>query len=154
MRNMLSSLNNLSSDIFNIMTNRLSFPSLLLVAAFAGCTAHAAEPMSAEDFDAYTLGKTLFYGREGQAYGVEKYLPGRKVIWSFLDGQCQHGDWYPEGEQICFVYENQHDPQCWRFSLTPEGLRAQFENRSEATQLYETDDPSSEMICLVPDVGV
>ncbi|QBF32732.1 hypothetical protein [Thalassococcus sp. S3] len=110
--------------------------------------------MTAEEFDAYTRGKTLFYGEGGQAYGVERYLEGRRVIWSFLDGQCKEGMWYEQDGQICFVYEDRPDPQCWTFSEGPNGLIARFENDPQATELYEAQDLGEEMICHGPDVGV
>lgn len=114
----------------------------------------AAEPMDGETFDRYTRGKTLFYGFDGTAYGVERYLPNRRVIWSFMDGRCQTGYWYEQSDQICFLYEDRTDPQCWSFSLTPNGLSARFQNDPETTELYESDDIGEEMICLGPDVGV
>lgn len=111
--------------------------------------------MSAEAFDAYTRGKTLFYGSLGQTYGVERYLDNRRVIWSFLDGECKHGSWYEEDGQICFVYEDRpNDPQCWTFRETPSGLIAQFENDPGSTELYEAQDIGEEMLCYGPDVGV
>lgn len=113
----------------------------------------AAEPMTAEAFNRYTLGRTLYYGLDGNTYGVERYLPGRRVLWSFLDGRCQKGHWYEEAGQICFVYEDQGAPQCWTFSLEPRGLVAQFENDPQATELYEVEDLDEKMLCYGPDVG-
>ena len=111
--------------------------------------------MTGEAFDAYTRGKTLFYGSDGEAYGVERYLDGRRVIWSFLDGQCKNGIWYEENSQICFVYEDRpYDPQCWTFTQTQRGLSAQFENDPDSTELYEAQDLGEEMLCYGPDVGV
>lgn len=136
------------------MTARLLIPVLIAIATVCSGATALAEPMSAARFDAYTRGKTLFYGSGGEAYGVEKYLPNRRVLWSFLDGRCQYGDWYPQGDQICFVYESIDIPQCWRFTLGPDGLRAQFEDEPEETQLYETHEINAEMICLGPEVGV
>lgn len=127
---------------------------LLTSLALTPVVALAAEPLGAEDFDRYTRGKTLFYGFDGTAYGVERYLPGRRVIWSFLDGRCQEGSWYEEAGQICFLYEDRSDPQCWSFELTPKGLSARFHNDPEATELYESGDVDEEMLCLGPDVGV
>lgn len=130
---------------------------LLILLAFITSlpqTGRAVEPMGAEEFDRYTQGKTLFYGFDGTAYGVERYLPGRRVIWSFLDGRCQEGIWYEEAGQICFVYEDNSQPQCWSFMLTPEGLNARFQNDPQATELYESGDVDDEMICLGPEVGV
>lgn len=110
--------------------------------------------MTAEAFDAYTRGKTLFYGFEGQLYGVERYLDGRRVVWSFLDGRCRDGIWYEENGQICFVYEDRPDPQCWSFAQGAGGLIARFENDPTATQLYEAEDIGEDMICYGPEVGV
>lgn len=115
----------------------------------------AGTSMTAEEFDNYTRGKTLFYGSEGELYGVERYLDNRRVIWSFLDGQCKDGWWYEEAGQICFIYEDRPgDPQCWTFSRAPGGLQAQFENDPDATELYEAEDVDEEMLCYGPDVGV
>ena len=116
--------------------------------------AHAGGPMTAAEFDAYTQNKTFYYGSNGQPYGAEEYLSNRRVIWTFLDGECQHGEWYQEGQQICFVYENLPDPQCWSFRHSPNGLVAQFENHPEKTELYEVEISHSPLVCPGPKVGV
>ncbi|WP_405049019.1 hypothetical protein [Roseobacter fucihabitans] len=115
----------------------------------------AGEPMSAQEFDDYTRGKTLFYGQGGASYGAERYMSNRRVQWSFLDGQCKEGEWYEEGGQICFIYEdNPDDPQCWTFSEKGSGLIARFQNLPGTTELYEAGDMGQEMICLGPEIGV
>lgn len=114
----------------------------------------AGEPLNGEAFDRYTQGRTLYYGFDGTTYGVERYLPGRRVLWSFLDGRCQTGHWYEDAGQICFVYEDRSEPQCWSFSLEPQGLVAQFESDPQATELYEVEDLDEKMLCYGPDVGV
>ncbi len=126
----------------------------VILSLFAALPALAETPLGAEDFDAYTRGKTLFYGADGSAYGVERYLSDRRVIWSFLDGECQDGIWYEEGGQICFLYEDRTDPQCWTFYQGPNGLIARFENDPQATELYEAQDIGEDMLCYGPDVGV
>ena len=126
------------------------FCSLLLLPA----TALAETRLGADAFDRYTKGKTLFYGFDGEAYGVERYLPGRRVIWSFLDGDCLEGQWYEDAGQICFVYEDRSAPQCWDFSVGPGGLTARFEGDPTATELYEAHEIGQEMICHGPEVGV
>ncbi len=127
---------------------------LMILLTFSAQAAAAQPPLSATEFDDYTRGKTLFYGFEGQIYGVERYLPNRRVIWSFLDGDCKEGIWYQREEQICFVYEDRLDPQCWVFTRSGGGLIAQFEGDPQATELYEAEDLGEEMICYGPDVGV
>lgn len=111
-------------------------------------------PMGAEAFDTYTKGKTLYFRENGAAYGAERYLPGRRVEWSFLDGICKFGEWYPDDGAICFVYEDRPDPQCWEFELTPNGLSATFLGDGEVQDLYEAEQSDKPMYCVGPDVGV
>ncbi|MDF3414182.1 hypothetical protein HKX54_06920 [Sulfitobacter sp. M57] len=114
----------------------------------------AQDLLTPEEFDAYTKGKTLFYGKSGQAYGAEIYYENRRVEWSFLDGDCKEGEWYDANGLICFVYENNPDPQCWSFSKGANGLIARFENRPDTTELYEANEGDQKMLCLGPKVGV
>ena len=110
--------------------------------------------MSASEFEAYTTGKTLTFLENGQAYGAEEYKPGREVIWSFLDGECQEGTWYAQGKQICFVYEGAEDtPQCWEFYREGSGLRAIFAGEA-ATELFEALQSPEPLVCLGPEIGV
>lgn len=126
----------------------------MILAVMFAQAASAQSPLSADEFDAYTRGKTLFYGFGGQVYGVERYLPNRRVIWSFLDGDCKKGVWYEQDSQICFLYEDRSDPQCWVFSRSGGALIAQFEGDPQSTELYEAEDIGEEMLCLGPEVGV
>lgn len=126
---------------------------LLIPLAFAGSAAMA-EPMTAAEFETYVTGKTLFYGRSGEAYGAEIYHENRRVTWSFLDGECRDGTWYNDGPLICFVYEDRPDPQCWTFEKRAGGLIATFANDPDSTELYEAQDVGEEMICLGPKIGV
>ena len=127
---------------------------LLIPLCLAAVPVFAQTPMSADQFEAYTNGRTLFYGIGGRAYGVERYLPGRRVIWSFLDGDCRDGIWSEDAGQICFLYEDRVDPQCWTFAETANGLTARFEADTDVIELYEAEDIGEEMLCYGPDVGV
>ena len=111
-------------------------------------------PLGADDFEAYVLGKTLFYSSQGATYGAEQYLPGHRVIWTFLDGECRHGTWYEAPGQICFVYETDPEPQCWNFWEGSEGLTARFGNSPGSTELYEVKQSSEPLRCPGPEVGV
>lgn len=128
----------------------------LAVAALTALPALAETPMTAEEFDAYSRGKTFYYGSMGQAYGVEQYFDNRRVRWSFLDGQCADGFWYEQNGMICFEYESSIDPgpQCWTFFDSPGGLVAQFQGDPDQTTLYEVDQADEPMTCLGPEVGV
>ncbi len=126
---------------------------LILALLIVALPAFADTPMSAKAFEAHTTGKTLYYGVGGQRYGVEQYLPNRRVRWSFLDGDCKEGRWYPSGEQICFVYDDNPVPQCWLFYQDGDRLAARFATGDMPTVLYEVEG-NGEMICLGPKVGV
>lgn len=140
---------------FAMVTCMRFLKSIFLVLCLSAADAAlSAEPMNGASFDAYTRGKTLFYGQNGQAYGAEVYLDDRRVRWSFLDGDCKDGFWYEEAGQICFVYEDNPSPQCWAFSKQDGRLTARFQDAPGATELYEAQDIGEEMICLAPNLGV
>jgi len=128
---------------------------LALIGAIAGLPAAglAGQSMSAAEFDAYTRGKTFYYGRDGSAYGGEEYLDNRRVRWSVLDGQCQDGRWYEEGGNICFTYEHLDEPQCWSFERGARGLVARFESDPSRLELYEVEQSAEPLHCIGPDVG-
>ena len=126
----------------------------LILCTLCALPAFAQTQMSAEEFDAYTRGKTLYYGNGSTPYGAEIYLPNRRVRWSFLDGQCRDGSWYEEDGLICFTYEERPEPQCWSFEQGPRGLIARFENDPAVTPLYEANESTQEMLCLGPKIGV
>ncbi len=128
---------------------RILAASLLLAAP-----ALAQSPMSGAEFEAYVEGRTVYFNSFGGAYGVEEYLPDRRVRWSFMDGRCMDGYWYEVGEMICFIYEDIGDPQCWTFFRQGSSLRAIFENDPASTQLFEAERTDEPMLCLGPDVGV
>jgi hypothetical protein len=121
--------------------------------ALGGSASHAA-PLSADAFEAYTTGKTLYFSEDGEIYGAERYMPGRRVEWSFLDGQCKSGEWYADGPAICFVYEDRPDPQCWEFERTATGLRATFMGDAQSTELYEAEQVGEPLYCVGPKLGV
>ncbi len=110
--------------------------------------------MDADAFETYSQGKTLYFGYDGTTYGAEEYLPNRRVRWSFMEGQCKEGNWYQDGELICFVYEDDPEPQCWSFYQSDDGLVAQFENNPDLSTLFEVKQSDKPMVCLGPEIGV
>lgn len=128
---------------------------LALCAALVATAAGAAEtPVSPEAFDALSRGKTLVYSDGDRAYGVEQYLPGRKVIWAFLGEECRQGQWYAEGNEICFVYENNPVPQCWSYFRTAEGLKARFRGDPPELPMISVAESTGPMPCQGPMLGV
>lgn len=124
-------------------------PVLALIAA----PAFAEVPLSAEAFEAYVTGKTLIYSDRYGPFGIEEYLPDRKVRWSYLDGECEEGMWYAAGSQVCFVYESIPTPQCWQFFQGDGGLAARFENNPEALEVYQTGETDEPLYCPPPWLG-
>ena len=133
-------------------------PAFIARALIAGLSpalaAEPGQPLTAAEFDAATVGRTLYYNSGGQPYGVEQYLPGRKVIWAFLGDDCRKGEWYPEGQDICFVYEGNPDPQCWTFYQSNSGLLARFRGDPASLPLIAVEESGEPMACMGPDVGV
>ena len=109
-----------------------------------------------EIFDALTQGKTIYFRSEGELYGAEQYLPDRRVIWSFMDGECSEGRWFARAGRICFVYE--HDPlnqQCWIFDQGASGLRAEFDAPYGQGRVLEQMGVSDKpLTCGTPWTGV
>ena len=129
--------------------------------AFALCvlltlatSASAQTQLTAEEFDAYTLGKTLSYSSQGEPYGVEQYLSNRRVRWAFIDDTCRIGHWYEDAGNICFVYEHDATPQCWTFHLQDGKLMARFTSDEPGTELNELTQTKEPLACTGPDVGV
>lgn len=127
--------------------------SLVLAVLFVS-PALAQTPMTAEEFDAYATGKTLDYYEGGEVFGREVYLPGRKVRWAFTADECKLGRWFPQDDQICFLYEGDPEPKCWRIWPDGDGLAASYATDTPdipPRDVRQTDEP---LACPGPDVGV
>ena len=110
-------------------------------------------PVSPAEFEALVKGRTLMYSSTSGEYGAEEYLEGRRVRWSYLDGECTDGRWYEAGDQVCFVYDGIEYPQCWKFYMRNDKLLARFENDPRAAELYGTRKRDQPLVCYGPEVG-
>lgn len=129
-------------------------PTLAFFAFALASAAAAEEPLSGAEFDALSVGRTLFYNVGDQAYGIEQYLPGRRVRWAFIGDQCMDGYWYEEAGFICFVYDQAPNPQCWTFYETDEGIMARFRDDPLDQPLVAVRESSEPLACAGPDLGV
>lgn len=129
------------------------FTSAAPVLAETAPLAPPATPMTAAAFEAYVTGKTLTYAQGGTVYGTEQYKPDRKVVWAFTEDECREGYWFEKGPQICFVYEDPNDPQCWLFFMGNAGMKAQFVGDGGG-DLSEVAQSAGPMACMGPQVGV
>ena len=127
--------------------------ALTLIALLPG-PALAETPITADQFEAHVTGKTITYQQRDYIFGVEEYLPDRKVRWSVAPDECQYGIWYPRDDTICFVYETDPTPICWTFWLKGGALVALSENSLPGEELHEVDAGTQPLACPGPDVGV
>jgi hypothetical protein len=116
--------------------------------------ARAETPMTAEEFEAHVTGTTVTYQQYDFIFGVEEYLADRKVRWSVAPNECQYGSWYPEGENICFVYEYSPAPTCWTFWMRDGVMVALSTNSAPGEELHEISRDQTPLPCPGPDVGV
>lgn len=125
----------------------------LLLALLSGPALAADDlPLTAREFEALTTGRTITYSSGGTYYGTEQYLPGRRVIWTF-GSTCREGTWAPDGDMICFTYEDRTESSCWQFRRRDGGLAAWSGDDLEGEPLISTDQSRVPMACG-PQVGV
>lgn len=125
----------------------------ILLAFFLATPALSEEPLTADDFDALTLGRTMTWAEFGQVYGVEQYLPGRRVRWTELGEDCKLGHWYPEGRMICFQYEDDPEPDCWTITQDRTGLHARYAGTAADSAPVVVEETTEPMACFGPKVG-
>ena len=126
---------------------------ITILATVCGTAGWAETPMTGAEFDAYATGRTLSFGTIGNPdFGVEQYLPNREVIWSPNPDTCIEGVWFDRGDDICFLYEHDPEPKCWRIFPTDKGIRAEFTNRPGTTVIFESQDDPKPLTCPGPDL--
>ena len=127
-----------------------TLPALLLAASPA-----VADPLlTAEAFDRLTLGRTMTWSEFGTVYGVEQYLPGRKVRWTALGDDCKTGHWYQDGAAICFRYEDDIEPDCWEITVSGADLIARYTTNPPDAEPVIVADTTDPLACFGPEVGV
>ncbi len=113
----------------------------------------AETPLTAEEFDALTEGRSMTWSEFGTVYGIEQYLPGRQVRWSPVGADCKLGHWYADGPAICFQYEDDLEPDCWLISRAAEGIIARYLSHPPETQPIVVAETPEAPVCLGPKVG-
>lgn len=143
----------------------LSFPRKLwkLAAMAALATGHATwaengvptgvTPLTASEFEAYVTGKTITYVRGGKVFGVEEYLPKRRVRWARAPRQCEYGTWQQEGDQICFSYPASLSRACWTFWTEGGRLKALVAKGPPENVVQEYKKTERGLVCPPPKIG-
>ena len=126
--------------------------SAIILLVLSG-SALADSPLTGEEFEAETYGKTITFSDSLGPFGAEQYLNNRRVFWSNLDGDCISGHWHPSGSEICFTYESELEPQCWEFFRGSQGLWAEYKNDDTGFRLWESERNDKPLYCKGPDVG-
>ncbi|MDO6590274.1 MULTISPECIES: hypothetical protein [Rhodobacterales] len=121
---------------------------LFLLCCIFGNAAQAQSTMDAARFGAHVTGRTItyLYVHDGST-GIERYLSGRRVMWSSTAGICQHGVWYESKGDICFRYDHDPEPKCWTVYDEPGGMRGVYTTRAPFTVIREMEDRDDPLIC-------
>jgi hypothetical protein len=108
--------------------------------------------LSPQDFEAYSIGKTLAYAEDGVIWGRETYLPGRHVLWRAVGEDCKAGHWWDNGGAVCFSYDDGTTAQCGAFATGPIGLTATFLNEPNARPAIVQEE-AHPVPCPGPEIG-
>ncbi|MFM7334795.1 MAG: hypothetical protein ACKO2N_14235 [Tabrizicola sp.] len=127
---------------------RLALTLILAVQA-----AQAQTPMTPEEFERWATGKTLDYATDGQVWGSEAYLPGRRVVDADTGGPCRDGSWYADGDAVCFVYPDFDGTHCWLYWREGDAVFAKpvLSAPEDAPQRVS---PAATPLACAPEVGV
>lgn len=125
----------------------------LCVNAF-GTVARAQTLMTADEFDAFSRGKTLDYSVNGRIWGSETYGPDRKTLDADVGGPCLEGRWFAEGDAICFVYPARDGQHCWQYWRVGDAVFARPLSAAPGDPPQRVTVASGPLACPGPDVGV
>lgn len=115
--------------------------SALLIMTLA-LPAQGQQSLTGAEFESYAEGKTLSYSHRAQPrYGTERYMAGRRVIWTTIDGRCTTGIWFDSKDQICFRYDDDPTYKCWNFYADGDQLIGYFQgDTAEPYEIAIIDD--------------
>jgi hypothetical protein len=110
--------------------------------------------MTAEEFEAWSTGRTLDYFDAGTYWGSEQHLPGRRTVDTDGDGQCRKGIWFPEDDAICFQYPTIDGQFCWHFWREGDQVTAKTVESDPEIAPYAVTLSDAPPSCQGPEVGV
>lgn len=125
-----------------------------LLLALAAMPATAKEIITADEFEALSTGKTLYFSFEGAPYGAEQFYKGRRSLWQYRNGECTAGAWHNDGPKLCFLYEDNFDLQCWEMYRRDGEIFVQSESATAGEELKLDRIDEVPLPCIGPDLGV
>jgi hypothetical protein len=121
-------------------------------------TAAAERPLTGAEFQAHVGQNTISYLYSNAVRGVADYGPNRTLLWAFEGDDCIRGQWFEDGSDICFAFEDGTLSACWAFHLDGNRLKGVATRLGsgalpdlEIVELAHTDQP---LTCTGPGVGV
>lgn len=113
------------------------------------------EPVSPTEFREYSEGYTLYFEKDGEPFGSERFEAGGKSRWRYNDGSCVRGAWREHGAQVCFLYESEGPDErevlCWRMLRDEQGMFARLVSGENAgLELRVTGRDRKPLLCGDP----
>lgn len=127
---------------------------LVLALCLVGQTGAAQTLMTPDEFDAWSVGKTLDYSVAGKVYGSEAYFPDRRVRDADTGGPCHDGHWDAEGDAVCFIYPAREGRHCWLYWRDGSSVFARPVGAAPDDPAQEVTEAKAPLACPGPDVGV
>lgn len=131
---------------------------LALVFAAWPALACAETPLTGAEFQAHIGQNTISYLYSNSVRGIADYGPDRTLIWAFEGDECVRGQWFEDGDEICFAYEDGALSACWLFTMDGDRLRGTATRLGSGSltdlQIFEVSHTDQPLTCPGPDVGV
>lgn len=109
----------------------VAFLAILIGTPALGLEGVEGEQMSPESFRDYAEGYTLYFEREGQPWGAERFEGDGRVTWRYPSGECISGVWKAHEGRACFYYGPGSDVFCWGMRRRGDGLTGRLESDVE-----------------------
>lgn len=131
---------------------------LALILSLLSTQAGAETPMTGDEFQAHVGMNTVSYHYSNGVRGVADYGAGRTLLWAFEGDSCIPGQWFEDGDEICFAYEDGRLSACWQFFLDGDRLRGVATRLGSGERpdltIFEVSHTDQALGCPGPDVGV
>lgn len=110
--------------------------------------------MGADAFEEFSRNKTLYFSFQGAPYGAEQFFSGRRSLWQHSDGTCTAGAWHDNGDELCFLYEDNLELQCWVMFERDGSFFVRADDAGPGEELKLERKDAVPLPCIGPDLGV